>query len=495
MSFLLRPYQAAAVDAAMRELSARRRAVVVMATGGGKTIVFACIAEHWRSRGRVLVLAHREELISQAADKIGASTLLTTGIEQADRRVRQPLPDVVIASVQTLASARRREAFARDAFDLVIVDECHHAAADSYRTVLDYFAGAARLGVTATPDRGDGSPLSPVLGQTVYRYPLRRAVRDGYLVDVRRRVELLAGLDLARVSVRAGDYDAAELEAEMVKAPAVAAVADSILRHVGERPAVLFCAGVLHSKAVAAALAARKPGCATFASGEERDGVAALVSGRVQILCNADLTTEGFDHPPVALIGLVRPTKSIGRATQQVGRGTRLHPGKSDLVVVEFVSANAAEQVSTVDVVGSDLPPRVRQAAETMLDRQPSLSVLDALERAAAAAGTAAIAPRRDRAVVDPMKIVLGLDGMVMVPPTPGARAATSAQIERLEAAGLRPAGLDIRQAQYLIQGLQWRQHHRRSSPAEALDLCRFGFDPDCTATEAARCLSQMRAA
>lgn len=494
---LLRPYQVTAVDAAERELVARRRALLAMATGAGKTVCFAALAEKWiaQGRGRVLVLAHREELLDQAADKIGAATLLSTGIEQAARRVTRPLPDVVIASVQTLVSAARRAGFAPADFGLVIVDEAHHGVATSYREVLGHFPGAAVLGVTATPDRADGIPLSTVFGRTVFSFPIRRAVREGYLVDIRRAVELLADLDLSRVRVRAGDYEAAELEAELTKAPIVAAVADAVLRRAGDRPTVLFCAGVVHSRAIAAALNARATGRAAFASGEERAGVAELVAGRVQFLANADLTTEGFDHPPLACVALVRPTKSVGRATQQVGRGTRLADGKRDLLVVEFVSRSATSvQVSTVDVVGADLPQRVRAVAERLLDARPSLSVLDALDQAAAGAGGPAVAPvRSSRAVVDPMRLILSLDGMVMEPARPGARPATAEQVRMLAAEGLRCAGVDVRQAAMLLAGIRWRRARGRSSPAQVLALAPFGFELETSARDAERKLARMR--
>lgn len=493
---MLRPYQVAAVEAAEREFLSRRRALIVAATGTGKTVILAALAERWRPRGRILVLAHREELLDQAAEKIGASTLLSTAIEQANRRVRLPLPDVTIASVPTLAQVGRRARFAKGAFDLVVVDEAHHGTATSYREVIGHFAGAALLGVTATPDRADGASLAPVFGATVFRYGIRRAVRDGYLVDVRRAVEVLQGLDLARLKQHKGDWTDAELEAELLKAPAVAAVADAILKHAGDRPTVLFCAGVMHSRAVAAALNARRTGCASAASGEDRAGVAALRAGRIQLLANTDLTTEGFDYPALACVALVRPTKSLGRATQQIGRGTRLHEGKRDLLVIEFVGGAAAGQVSTVDVVGCEFPQRVRALAERLLDRSPTMSVLDAIERAAAGAGSAApIAERRTRAVVDPMRLVLSLDGMVMEAPRPGAPAATPEQVRLLAAEGLRVAGIDVRQAAILVAGIRWRRARGRSSPAQALELYRYGFELECTAAIAARRLAQMRAA
>ena len=492
---VLRPYQWDAFTAGVRELRARRRAVLVMATGAGKTVVFAAIAEEWRQHGRVLVLAHREELLDQAAAKIAATTNLTTGIEQAARSVGATLPDVVIASVQTLCSTARRERFAPDAFDLVIVDEAHHAPAQSYRTVLDYFGRAARLGVTATPDRADGKPLSSVLGNTVFRYGIRRAVRDGYLVDIRRVIERI-DMDLSRLSERAGDWDDAELERELLRL--VAPVRDAVIRHTGNRPTVLFCAGVMHSKALAAALNERAPGSSVYASGKERDGVAAFVGGQARYLCNSDLTTEGFDFPPLSCVALVRPTKSNGRCTQQVGRGTRLSPEthKTDLLVVEFVGHTSSGQVSTVDVVGCDMPANVRLAAENMLDRQPSLSVLDALERAAAqAGGSGAVTARSTRAIVDPLAVILRLDGMVLVPENVRANRATPAQQRILADNGIHAAGLDVRQAAMLVAGIRWRAARGRSSPAQALELARLGLDLEVTAERATRLLARHRTA
>jgi hypothetical protein len=297
------------------------------------------------------------------------------------------------------------------------------------------------------------------------------------------------------VRVRAGDFDAAELEAELVKAPAVAAVADAVLARVGTRPAVLFCAGILHSRAVAAALNARRPGSAAAASGDDRDGVQQLVGGQVQILCNTDLTTEGFDFPPLAFVGLVRPTKSVGRATQQVGRGTRLCEGKRDLLVTEFMGGAPSGQVSTVDVVGSDLPAPVKAAAERLLDASPSLSVLDALDRASAMAGSMFVrGGQKPRPVIDPMRLILQLEGMIMRPPVAGARAATAEQVQLLANEGLQVAGLDIQQASMLLTGIRWRRGRGRSTPAQALLLYSFGYDLECSTIEATRKLARMRA-
>lgn len=497
MGVVLRAYQVTAVDAAWRELHARRRALVEAATGCGKTLIIAALLERWQAFGRGLVIAGREELLDQAADKIARATLLTSDIEQGPRRVGRSLPDVVIASVASMTQPARLGRFMPDDFDIIVVDEAHHGTAPTYRTVLARFPKAAVFGVTATAYRLDGAPLSPVFGRTVFRYPMRRGIREGYLADIKRAVEIIASLDLSQVRLKAGDYDDAELEAELIKAPAVEAVAEAVLRRGGARPSVLFCAGILHSKAVAARMNALRPGCAASASGEDRGGVADLAAGRVQHLCNTDLTVEGFDFPPLAMVGLVRPTKSLGRATQQVGRGTRLSPdtGKKDLLVVEFVGGAMSDRVTTVDVVGADYPERVRRVAERLLDSRPSLSVLDALDQCAASGGAPDGLPAvQQRAVIDPMKLVLSLDGMVMEQARPGARPATREQVQLLAKEGLEVAGVDIRQASILLAGIRWRQARGRSSPAQALSLARFGYPVECKATEASRLLARMRA-
>ena len=494
---LLRPFQIAAEKAGHESLLACGRGILSLATGTGKTVIAAKLAERWREYGRSLVLCPREEILDQFRDKISTATLLSCGIEQAERRVtRRSLPDVVIASVATLARQDRRLQFLRDDFALVIVDEAHHAAASSWREVLRYF-DAARIGLTATPDRADGLSLRPYLGDVVFEYPIRKAVRDGYLCDVRRVVEMVPGLDLSHIRVRAGDFDAGELEAELLKAPAVAGVAASIAQRAGERPTIAFCAGIQHSRAVAAALNALRPGYAAAADGGSREGVALFRAGSVRVLCNTDLTSEGFDHPPTACVALVRPTKSVLKATQEIGRGTRLADGKSDCLVIEFVGGSVADQITTVGAVGADYSARVRQLAEMALDRSPQLSVIDALEQAAAKANEGAITRGRIalRPIVDPMRVILGLDGMVLEPARPGAAAASSAQVKELERNGLVTTGLNVRQASILLDGIRWRTYHRRCSPQQALLLYQFGFDLECSTTEAAQHLAKMRVA
>ena len=164
MNYTLRPYQQEAVDAVFREWETRRSTLIVIPTGGGKTIIFSGVIERCVREGkRVLVLAHRGELLEQAADKLKKSTGLACAVEKAEQSCLGSFFRVVVGSVQTLQREKRLHQFDPDHFDVIIIDEAHHALADGYRIVLDHFTGAQVLGVTATPDRGDMKDLGAVL--------------------------------------------------------------------------------------------------------------------------------------------------------------------------------------------------------------------------------------------------------------------------------------------------------------------------------------------
>lgn len=493
---ILRPFQVEQDAAIHRALDRTGRALLVSATGTGKSVVIVHVIERRRHLGRAIVFVHREELGLQLYNRIKAETHLTVGIEQAERRVGSSRPDVVIASLPTMIKAERRRAFAPDEFALAVCDESHHLAADSFLEALNYFR-CARLGVTATPERADGKSLTPIFGPPVHSYRMARGMREGYLAAAFRRVVVLKDLDMARVRRTGEDFDRKQLEEQLTRAPVVEAMARAILANRGERRSVVFCAGVAHSRALATRLnGLAGVELAVSADGEERAGFAKFAAGEVAVLTNCDLVSEGVDIPDIAFVGLPI-TKSLTRATQTMGRGTRLADGKDGVLVVEFQGLRSAEQVSTVDVVGVGLSERVRAEAERLLDRQPTLSVLDALDRAGASIGSAIErAPMRpQRTVFDPMAFILSLDGMVLEQPRPGARPATPEQVMTLEREGLRAVGLDIRQAAILMEGIRWRRQRGRCSPMQAVALFAFGMDKEMRADVAARELAKLRAA
>jgi superfamily II DNA or RNA helicase len=201
----LRPYQIAAIQAIYEEWKERQRTLLVLPTGCGKTIVFADIAKKRTVKGRVLILAHREELLEQARDKIMFSCGMNCSIEKAEKSCIDSPELITVGSVQTLMSEKRLNRFAPDYFKTVIIDEAHHALAKSYQNVLQYFSAAKVLGVTATPDRGDMRKLGEYFESLAYEYSLRNAVKDRYLSPIRVQTMPL-NIDMSQVGVSCGDF-------------------------------------------------------------------------------------------------------------------------------------------------------------------------------------------------------------------------------------------------------------------------------------------------
>ncbi len=324
----LRPYQLAAVDAIRaRYVAGDRATLLVLPTGCGKTHCFVEIARRVVERGgRVLVVAHREELLAQAADKLVAIGI-APGIERAKSRAGDA-EVVVVASVQTLRGARLAS-WPHDAFRLVVIDEAHHAIAAGYRAIVERFAGARILGVTATPDRLDGAALGEVFESVAFRYELRDAIRDGWLCRIEARRVHLEAVDLDRVHTRAGDLDAGELAEELGTEQAVRGVVEPLLELAGDRRTILFAVTVAHAEHLAAALNERRPRIARAASGEmsasdRREVVDAFRVGALRVLVNCQLYTEGFDVPEVDCIAVARPTKSRALYAQCIDAQTEI---------------------------------------------------------------------------------------------------------------------------------------------------------------------------
>ena len=390
----LRPYQLDAIAAVRARFAAGDRGTIaVLATGLGKTVIFSEIARLTVAKGhRALVLAHRTELLEQALAKLQAVGV-DAAIEQGPRRAGHA--DVVVASVATLRGARLA-AWPADAFDLVIIDECHHATAATYRAIVDHFARARILGVTATPDRADGQGLGPIFQSVAFEYALPAAIRDGWLAPITaRRIKL--DVDLDRVKTKAGDLDQQQLAAAMTNPAVIEATVRGLLENIGDRPTVVFTADVAHALLLASACNEVRPGSARAVSGrsdeEDRSTVGPdLASRRVQIVANCALLTEGWDCPDVACVAIARPTKSRALFTQCVGRGTRLAAGKRGLLVLDFAGLTHRHKlVCTVDVLaGTGLTEQERdEVTERMNDG-------DDFE-AALAAARAAIAKARAR--------------------------------------------------------------------------------------------------
>lgn len=385
---MLRPYQVDAVTSVLEQFRTGRRSTLLeLPTGCGKTVVFAEIARRGVARGRrVLVLAHRTELLEQAAEKL-AGAGVRAEIEQGARHATDA--PVVIASVQTLRGARL-DSWPADSFALVVIDEAHHAVATSYRAVLDHFTSARVLGVTATPDRGDGKALRDVFESVAFRYELRQAIRDGWLARIRARRIVVEGVDLGSVRTRAGDLDRGELATVMGDEAALHGVAVPLLELAGERRTIVFAVDVAHAHRLAEVLNRYVPSVACAADGSASAAVRAATlkefrAGSFRVLVNCSLYTEGFDEPTIACVVVARPTKSRALYAQMIGRGTRLAPGKGDCLVLDFTgTAGRHRLVGPADALaGVTLADDLRDLANEMLMTGGEQLELDAVLEAA----------------------------------------------------------------------------------------------------------------
>ena len=241
---VMRPYQESAVSGAIEDLKSNRSSLVVMPTGSGKTKVMTEVARRFKGprASRILVVAHRDELLQQAIDRFSRDTGFLVGLDQAQSFGHGER--IVVASVQTISRKDRLERFSSDHFDLVMIDEAHHSPAASYRKVIDYFSSAKVLGVTATPDRADEKAMGQIFDSVAFLYEIEDAIRDGYLCDVVcSRIEI-AGLDLSSVKTTAGDLNQGELDAVMKVEENLMAVADATMREAGDRKTLVFTTSV-----------------------------------------------------------------------------------------------------------------------------------------------------------------------------------------------------------------------------------------------------------
>ncbi|WP_327724345.1 DEAD/DEAH box helicase [Streptomyces europaeiscabiei] len=355
-TFTPRPYQLDAIEALRQGWAAgQSRVAVVLPTGAGKTVVFSHLAHQMLDQldgRRVLVIAHREELIEQAASKLLAvDPMLRVGIVKAQRDDHHDA-DVIVASVQTLAVARRREAI-RD-IGLIIVDECHHAAARTYMEVLRHFGawdGVPTAGFTATMTRTDGG-LAEVWEDVVFRLDILDMITDGYLCDVRGKSITVDTLDLNKVKTRGGDLVEGQLGKALEDSGALEAIAKAYVDHAADRAGVVFTPTVATAQQAAAALQAvgikAAPVWGDMGRDERRATLARYAAGEVQVLTNCMVLTEGFDAPHTSCIVVARPTKSPGLYVQMVGRGLRPAPGKRDALLLDVMGAASRHKLASM---------------------------------------------------------------------------------------------------------------------------------------------------
>ena len=334
----LRPYQEEAKQAIFEQWDGSvNRTLLVLPTGCWKTIVFAKVAEECVCQGnRVLILAHRGELLDQAADKIRRSTGLGCAVEKAESSCIGSWFRIVVGSVQTMMREKRLGQFPDDYFDTIIIDEAHHCISDSYQRVLRHFPEAKVLGVTATPDRGDMRDMGEYFESIAYEYTLPKAIKEGYLSPI-RALTLPLKMDLTGVGISAGDFKAGDLGTALD--PYLHQIAEEMQKYCADRKTVVFLPLVKTSQKFRDILCEQGFRAAEV-NGENSDRAEILQAfdrGDYNVLCNSMLLTEGWDCPSVDCVVVLRPTKVRSLYSQMVGRGTRLFPGKDHLLLLDFL--------------------------------------------------------------------------------------------------------------------------------------------------------------
>jgi ATP-dependent helicase IRC3 len=372
MTIQLRPYQQEALDA-INTFSDKgiNRQLVVLPTGAGKTVIFSHLPQTKKDSLPMLVLAHRAELLHQAKEKISWSNPeLDIQIEQADNVAGYC--DVVVASVPTLgrAESERILKYPKDYFKCIVIDEAHHAAAPTYRRILDYFNPSLLLGVTATPQRSDSTRLTDVFDEIVYYKTIQDLIEDGYLCSlVGYRIK--TDTDISGVATNEGDYNASQLEDAIDTPQRNAHIVAAYHSLVPESKAIVFCAGVKHANNLASSFSATKVSTEVIVgdtSAYDREHILArFKSGQTKVLVNVGVLTEGFDEPSIETIVLARPTRSTLLYTQIVGRGTRLYEGKPHCTILDFADTTKGKKpIGLPSLLG--LPPEFDLQGQDLIE-------------------------------------------------------------------------------------------------------------------------------
>lgn len=487
----LRPYQQEARHAVLEQWdSGIDKTLLVLPTGTGKTIVFSKVTEDCvRDGNRVLILAHRGELLDQAADKLLKSTGLRCAVEKAEESCLGSWYRVTVGSVQSLMREKRLEQFSPDYFDRIIVDEAHHCLSDGYQRVLNHFDAAKVLGVTATPDRGDMRNLGQYFESLAYEYSLPKAIKDGYLSPI-KALTIPLKLDLTGVGMQSGDFKVSDLGTALD--PYLYQIADEMAKYCMDRKTVVFLPLVKTSQKFTEIL--REKGfSAAEVNGESTDRAEILSdfdAGKYNVLCNSMLLTEGWDCPSVDCIVVLRPTKVRSLYSQMVGRGTRLFPGKDHLLLLDFLWHTERHELCRPACLICESP----DVAEKMTEKIEQAAVPVDLEEAEKTASEDVIAQReealakqlqemrtRKRKLVDPLQFEISIQAEDLSNYVPAfgweAGPPSEKQIKTLEKLGIFPDEVgNAGKAAKLLDRLDKRRTEGLTTPKQIRFLEGRGF-------------------
>lgn len=488
----LRPYQLEAKNAVLSQWEdGFAKTLLVLPTGCGKTIVFAKITEECVCMGkRVLILAHRGELLDQAADKLYNVTGLRSAVEKAEQSCIGSWYRVTVGSVQTLMREKRLAAFPDDYFNTIIIDEAHHAVSESYRKILDHFHDAEVLGVTATPDRGDMKNLGQIFDSLAYEYTLPRAIKEGYLSPI-KAVTIPLSLDLSTVTTQAGDFKASDIDTALD--PYLYQIADEMITYCSDRKTVVFLPLIKTSQKFRDILNERGFRAAEI-NGNSSDRAEILKDfdiGKYNVLCNSMLLTEGWDCPSVDCIVVLRPTKIRSLYCQMVGRGTRLCEGKSELLLLDFLwhterheLCRPAHLICENEEVARKMTENLAENAGAAFDIEEAESKASedvVAQREAALAKTLEEMKTRKRKLVDPLQYEMSIqaEDLSSYVPAFGWECAppTDKQKQTLEKLGILPDDIDSAgKAALILDRLSKRRDEGLTTPKQIRCLERYGF-------------------
>ncbi|MBE6817889.1 MAG: DEAD/DEAH box helicase [Ruminococcaceae bacterium] len=488
----LRPYQSEAKEAIFKEWNnGNKKTLLVLPTGTGKTIVFAKVTEQCVSEGkRVLILAHRGELLDQASDKIERSTGLKCAVEKAENSCLGQWYRIVVGSVQTLMREKRLNMFREDYFDTIIIDEAHHCLSNSYQKVLEYFDSANVLGVTATPDRGDMRNLGEYFESLAYEYTLPKAIKEGYLSPI-KALTIPLKLDISGVGMQSGDFKTSELGTALD--PYLEQIAAEMENYCKDRKTVVFLPLVKTSKKFSELLNAHgfRSAEVNGSSSDRTEVLEDFAAGKYNVLCNSMLLTEGWDCPDVDCIIVLRPTKVRSLYSQMVGRGTRLSPGKDHLLLLDFLwhterhelchpahliceSAEVAQQMTENIEKDTGCPVDIIEAEQTAAEDVIA-------KREEALAKQLAQMKKRKKKLVDPLQFEMSIqaEDLANYQPSFGWEMAPASDKQKatLEKLGILPDEIDnAGKATLLLERLHNRREQGLTTPKQIRFLESRGF-------------------
>lgn len=490
----LRPYQQQAKDAIFSEWeNGIKKTLLVLPTGCGKTIVFAKVAEECVKGGsRVLILAHRGELLDQAADKIGKSTGLGCATEKAEQTCLGSWFRIVVGSVQSMMREKRLNQFPNDYFNTIIIDEAHHCISDSYQKVLRHFPDAEVLGVTATPDRGDMQNLGTVFESLAYEYTLPKAIKEGYLSPI-KAVTIPLKIDMSAVGVQAGDFKSGDIATALD--PYLESIAEEMEKYCSNKKTVVFLPLVKTSQKFRDILNNHgfKAAEVNGDSKERAEILEAFDKDQYNVLCNSMLLTEGWDCPSVDCIVVLRPTKVRSLYCQMVGRGTRLSPetNKDHLLLLDFLwhterheLCHPASLICESAEVAQKMTENMEKDAGCVIDIEEAEKTASedvVAQKEEALAKQLSEMKRRKKRLVDPLQFEMSIQaedlsgyvpafGWEMAPPSDG-------QKKTLEKLGILPDAIEnAGKASKILDRLDKRRREGLTTPKQIRFLESRGF-------------------